>query len=119
MTDASRRVPNNGCGEGTSTALVHTDAAFRYAKQLLLSHVGHKATAEDVASVPHAQRLVLAHGTGEVRPEGDRLVLDARAADADSLAVVEEVLTRHLGRFGSRRRPEVSWGRADTDATPP
>ena len=88
-----------------STAVIRTDAATRYAKQLL-AHLGHKVPVEDVDGVPHAQRLVFAYGTGTVRPEDDRLVLEA----------VEDVLTRHLERFGSRRQLTVSWQRPDDQA---
>lgn len=98
-----------------STAVIRTDAATRYAKQLL-AHLGHKVPVEDVDGVPHAQRLVFAYGTGTVRPEDDRLVLEAVAEDDASLAHVEDVLTRHLERFGSRRQLTVSWQRPDDQA---
>jgi hypothetical protein len=96
----------------TSTAVVPTDAAARYAKQIV-SHLGRKVTVEDVDGVPHAQRLVFAYGAGVVRPEADRLVLDAAADDDESLAKVEDVLTRHLERFGARRELAVSWQRQE------
>jgi len=92
----------------TSTAVVPTDAAERYAKQLL-SHLGRKTPVEDVAGVPHAQRLVFAYGSGVVRPESDHLVLEATADDPESLAKVEDVLARHLVRFGQRRELTVTW----------
>ena len=96
----------------TSTAVVATDAPARYAKQLL-SHLGHKAAAvEDVEGMPHAGRLVFAYGAGVVRPEDGKLVLEAVAADAESLARVEDVLARHLVRFGQRAELTVSWHRA-------
>lgn len=96
----------------TSTAVVPTDAAARYAKQIV-SHLGRKVTVENVDGVPHAQRLVFAYGAGVVRPEADRLVLDAAADDDESLAKVEDVLTRHLERFGARRELAVSWQRQE------
>ena len=96
----------------TSTAVVPTDAALRYAKQLL-AHLGHKVPVEDVDGVPNAQRLVFAYGVGVVRPEPDRLVMEASADDADALAHVEDVLTRHLERFGARRALAVNWQRGD------
>ena len=95
----------------TSTAVVPTDAAARYAKQLI-SHLGHRVGVEDVDGVPNAQRLVFAYGSGVVRSEDDRLVLEAFAEDVESLARVEDVLKRHLERFGARRELSVSWERA-------
>lgn len=96
----------------TSTAIVPTDAAARYAKQLL-SHLGRKAGVEAVEGDPDAGRLRLSAGTGVVRPRPDHLILEASAADAESLAVVEDVLGRHLERFGARRELAVTWQREE------
>jgi uncharacterized protein len=92
----------------TSTATVPTDAAARYAKQLL-AHLGRKNPVEPVHGSPDAGRLAFAYGTGTVRPEADRLVLEAAAPDAESLARVQDVLGRHLERFGARRELTVRW----------
>jgi uncharacterized protein len=94
----------------TSTAIVPTDAAARYAKQLL-SHLGRKAGVEPVEGDPEAGLLRLSAGTGVVRPRVDHLILEASAADAEALALVEDVLGRHLERFGARRELTVSWER--------
>jgi uncharacterized protein len=94
----------------TSTAVVATDAAPRYAKQLL-AHLGRKAGVEPIEGEPDAGLLRLSAGTGIVRPRGGELVLEASAADAESLALVEDVLARHLERFGARRELTVSWRR--------
>ena len=96
----------------TSMAVVPTDAAARYAKQLL-AHLGRKAGVEPVEGDPDAGVLHLSAGTGVVRPRADHLLLEASAADADSLAAVEDVLGRHLERFGARRELTVTWRRAD------
>jgi hypothetical protein len=93
-----------------STAVVATDAPERYCKQLL-AHLGRKNTVEPIDDGSNGGRLVFAYGTGIVRPEGDRLVLEAIAPDADSLAHVEDVLGRHLERFGARRELVVNWER--------
>ena len=92
----------------TSTAAVPTEAAERYAKQLL-SHLGRKNPVEPVDGVPDAWRLVFAYGVGTIRSEADRIVLEAAAADEESLARVEDVLARHLERFGARRELVVHW----------
>lgn len=89
----------------TSTAVVRTDAPVRYAKQLA-SHLGRKVAVEEVDG---AHRLTFAYGVGIVRAEDGQLVLEATAADADSLAKVEDVLARHLVRFGRRNELAVSW----------
>ena len=98
--------------EGTvvlrSTAVVTTEAPERYAKQLL-SHLGRKAAVEPIDGA--GGRLVFAYGTGTVRPENHQLVLEAVAADVDSLAHVEDVLARHLEKFGARRELVVNWER--------
>jgi hypothetical protein len=87
---------------------VTTDAAVRYAKQLL-AHLGRKNSVEDVDGAPEGGRLVFAYGFGTVRPEDGRLVLEASAADDESLARVQDVLARHLERFGARRELSVHW----------
>ena len=92
----------------TSIAAVPTDAAERYAKQLL-AHLGRKNAVEPVPGVPAAGRLVFAYGTGLVRPEEGRLVLEATALDDESLARVQDVMGRHLERFGARRELVVHW----------
>jgi hypothetical protein len=93
-----------------STAVVATGTPARYAKQLL-SHVGRKATVEPLDDAPEGGRLVFAYGVGTVRPAGDRLVLQASAESFEHLARVEDVLGRHLERFGARQELTVSWHR--------
>jgi uncharacterized protein len=99
----------------TSTAVVSTDAAARYAKQLL-AHLGRKAGVEPVDGDPDAGRLTLSAGSAIVRPRVDHLLLEARAEDVESLALVEDVLGRHLERFGARRELTVSWQRGSAAA---
>ena len=95
----------------TSQAKVATDAAPRYAKQLL-SHLGHRAQVEALEGVPDGGKLVFAYGTGKVQPAGDHILLVAEAGDEESLRHVEDVLARHLERFGARRELVVTWEEA-------
>jgi uncharacterized protein len=97
-----------------SIAVVATDAPERYAKQLL-AHLGRKNTVEAIQGEPAGGRLLFAYGTGTVRTMNDQLVLEAEAADSDSLAHVEDVLARHLERFGARRELVVTWKRGSAD----
>ncbi len=92
----------------TATAVVVTDAASRYAKQLV-AHLGHKVSIEGVPGDPGAWRFVFAYGVGLVRAEEARLLLDASAPDEAALARVQDVLGRHLQRFGQRAGLTVAW----------
>jgi hypothetical protein len=71
--------------EFRSVADVPTDAAARYAKQLL-SHLGHKVAVQAIEGEPRGGRLVFAYGTATVIPGSDRLTLRAAAADTESWA---------------------------------
>jgi len=102
-----------GAGLLTSTAIVPTEAGARYAKQLL-AHVGRKNTVEQLEGEPDGGRLIFPYGRGDVRPGQDHLLLTASAADVESLARVEDVLGRHLERFGARRELVVTWRRGET-----
>jgi uncharacterized protein len=96
-----------------STAIVTTDAPARYAKQLL-SHLGHKVTMEPLPDQPApAGRLVFAYGIGTVMPLNGDLVMRAAAANAEALARVQDVLGRHLLKFGARRELVISWQPAE------
>ena len=102
-----------------SVAVVSTEFSSRYAKQLL-SHLGRKVAVEPVPELPEpAGRLVFAYGIGTVLPTPAALELRATAADPESLARLQDVLARHLVRFGARRELEVTWGAATGDAEPP
>ena len=103
-----------------STAVVTTDASARYGKQLL-SHLGHKVRVESLPDQPApAGRLVFAYGVGTVLPQPGQLVLRATAADPESLLHVQDVLQRHLEKFGARKELVVTWGPVETepDAAP-
>jgi hypothetical protein len=94
----------------TSSAVVVTDAPARYAKQVL-SHLGRKNTVEPLDDAPEGGRLVFGYGSATLRPRDGQLLLDAAADDAEGLAHVEDVLQRHLERFGARAELTVQWNR--------
>jgi len=89
-----------------ASAHIATDRPERYIKQLV-SHLGHKLStslADDgVATItfPKGKCLLAPHAG----------YIDARAAGVDepTLAVVEDVVARHLVRFGSEGELTVSW----------
>ncbi|MGV1008452.1 MAG: DUF2218 domain-containing protein [Dermatophilaceae bacterium] len=89
-----------------SSAHIATDRPERYVKQLV-SHLGRKLTTS-----------VTDDGVGTITfPDGQCVLsshpgfIDAQAsgADAQTLAVVEDVVARHLVRFGSPGELSVTW----------
>ena len=62
---------------------------------------------------------MFAYGVGTVLPMPGQLVLRATAANLESLTRLQDVLQRHLEKFGARRELAVTWGpvenTADTD----
>ena len=96
----------------TSRADVTTDAPERYAKQLA-SHLGRRLAVEQEGA---ATRLVFEVEGGAAHclltPGAGVLVLEARAPDEEALARVEDVVGRHLERFGQRSELVVRWQRA-------
>jgi hypothetical protein len=96
----------------SSIARVSTDSPARYAKQLV-SHLGRKTGAVELPD--GAFELRLSAGVGVVRVEGGLLIMEATGADDDALASVEDVLARHLVRFGARQELQVTWEPALTE----
>lgn len=88
-----------------SRAEIATDSAARYAKQLV-SHLGHKL---EFTTIGDASTMQLSGGTGTVVAREGELVLLAKAPDAESLAEIQDVLARHLERFGQREGLKVLW----------
>ncbi len=89
----------------TSHAAVVTDRPERYAKQLL-SHLGRKAEVREEAD---GSRLVIGAGSCLVAPGTGVLDLHAQAPDAEMLGVVQDVIGRHLVRFGEKDELVVDW----------
>ena len=91
----------------TANAYVATDAAPRYVKQLV-AHLGRKVPVHDIGG---GHRLAFGFGAGDVSAVPDGVLLVATAADEESLARVQDVLGRHLERFGQRNELTVDWRR--------
>src|SRR3954451_15366879 len=91
-----------------AVASVATDKPGRYAKQLV-AHLGRKLTftwSDGIASAP------IATGTGSLTAGDGVLTLVATARDRESLTVIQDVLGRHLERFGQRDGLVVTWNEA-------
>ncbi|WP_323181164.1 DUF2218 domain-containing protein [Streptomyces virginiae] len=92
-----------------ATARVATTRPARYVKQLV-SHMGHKVT---TSLAPDGRGVIrLTAGTCSLTPTPDQLVLTATAVDAESLAQVQDVITRHLVRFATQEELTVEWSAA-------
>ena len=92
-------------GALTARADVATDAPARYAKQLV-AHLGRRLTWTTEGDTSTAQ---IGEATGIVVVGDGVLTLLAEAPDAESLARVQDVLGRHLERFGQRNELAVTW----------
>ena len=99
----------------TTTATVATDRPSRYGKQLV-NHLSRRA----VGSWDDDHEL----GWIEFGTDGNRVELVAEngalemtlAADGDAVERLEDVIGRHLVRFGTRDELVVEWHRADGSA---
>jgi hypothetical protein len=98
----------------TARADVATDAPARYAKQLV-SHLGRRVEWTTDGPVSTA---TIAGGTGIVEVADGVLILRAEAPDTEALERVQDVLGRHLERFGQRNELVVTWA-ADPDVERP
>jgi uncharacterized protein len=88
---------------------VRTDRPARYAAQLA-KHLGHRI--ETAWEEPRGFiQLADDEGRCEMRAEPGSLVLDAYAADEAGLAHIQDVVKRHLERFGVRDGIAVAWDR--------
>ncbi|MGI8310493.1 DUF2218 domain-containing protein [Saccharopolyspora hattusasensis] len=92
-----------------SQARVGTGKPARYAKQLS-SHLGRRCV---VSEEPDGIRITLPAGSGVgsclLVNESDVLALGAEAKNAEVLDRVQDVLGRHLERFGQRDELKVNW----------
>ena len=97
----------------TSRADVPTGDPARYAKQLV-AHLGRRVEFTTEGALSSAR---FGQGTGRVLVGEGVLTLLAEAPDAEALARVQDVLGRHLERFGQRNELVVTWVTGG-DATP-
>ncbi|MER8188014.1 DUF2218 domain-containing protein [Kitasatospora sp. NPDC094015] len=91
-----------------SEARVTTDRPGRYGKQLA-AHMGRKIQA-DWSEETGRGALAFRAGTATLVAEPDALLLTVEGA-AEDLAGLEDVVGRHLVRFGTRDELVVEWHR--------
>ncbi|MBT2410663.1 DUF2218 domain-containing protein [Streptomyces sp. ISL-12] len=91
-----------------SQARVVTDRPHRYARQLA-AHLGRRARTDWDEEAAEG-RLVFQDGTGTLAATDGALLLTVEAPD-DRLPRLEDVVGRHLVRFGARDELVVAWHR--------
>lgn len=96
-----------------SEARVATDRSARYAKQLA-AHLGRKVATSWDAETGRGD-LTFSAGTATLVAEPDALLL-AVEGQAENLAGLEDVVGRHLVRFGSKDELVVEWHRDNGEA---
>ena len=89
----------------SASAVLPTDVPARYLKQLV-AHLGREAEAQ---VEPQGQRLVFGGGSCLLAEVNGALRLDATTNTREELQRVQEVVGRHLERFGQRDRLVVAW----------
>lgn len=91
-----------------SEAVVATDRPARYGKQLV-AHLGRRRGGE-WSDAGERGSIVLGAGRAELfaTPDGLHLSVEGEAADLPQL---EDVVGRHLVRFGTRDELRVRWAR--------
>ena len=95
---------------GRSEAVVATDRPARYGKQLV-AHLGRRNGGE-WSDDDQRGFVVLAAGRAEIGSAPDGLHLSVEGAP-EELERMEDVVGRHLVRFGTRDELHVRWTRSD------
>jgi hypothetical protein len=95
-------------------AEIATPTPDRFIRQLV-SHLSHKATTERQSD--ETAVIAVHDGQCKLTSEGELLVLEATADSAQGLAHIQDVVGRHLERFGARAALRVEW-RPDGPAIP-
>ncbi|WP_405006330.1 DUF2218 domain-containing protein [Kitasatospora purpeofusca] len=96
-----------------SEARVATDRSARYAKQLA-AHMGRKIKADWSEETGHGT-FVFGAGTATLEATPDALLL-AVEGETENLPGLEDVVGRHLVRFGARDELVVEWRRDNGEA---
>lgn len=108
--------PGEPAAAVASEALVHTDRAARYGKQLA-SHLGRRATTKwDEDSRRGTVVFSAGRGSAELLAQEGGLwmrITPGPDAGPETVEELEGVLGRHLVRFGARDELVVRWTRAD------
>ncbi|MER7708173.1 DUF2218 domain-containing protein [Kitasatospora sp. NPDC097605] len=91
-----------------SEARVATDRSARYAKQLA-AHMGRKIQADWSEETGHGT-FVFSTGTATLEATPEALLLAVEGA-TENLPGLEDVVGRHLVRFGARDELVVEWHR--------
>ncbi len=91
-------------------ARVRTDRPDRYRKQLA-SHLGKRCTISDESDGGVRITLPADGGAGSclLTCQAEELSLDAVGESAEDLSRVQDVIGRHLERFGERDGLTVTW----------
>ena len=87
-------------------AEVATATPDRYIRQLV-SHLSHKVTTEQLSD--HSGLIAVHDGQCTLTSAGELLVLEATADSSQGLAHIQDVVGRHLERFGARAALRVEW----------
>ncbi len=118
MDDTTETEPGAATAGLTSTAVVTTDRGGRYAKQLV-SHLGRRLETSWDEATDHGV-VLFEGGRCDLSSTADGLSLLARVdalttgdGDPALLARIEDVVGRHLVRFGTRDELVVAWQRTD------
>lgn len=96
-----------------SEARVATDRPARYAKQLA-AHMGRKIEAVFSEETGRGT-LVFSAGTATLETQPDALLLTVEG-ERENLPGLEDVVGRHLVRFGARDELVVAWHRDNGEA---
>lgn len=91
----------------TARADVVTDAPARYAKQLV-AHLGHKL---EFSTEGPTSTASIGTAIAQITVGDGVLTLRAKSSDEQALATAQDVLGRHLEKFGQRQELVVTWAR--------
>lgn len=89
-----------------ASAEVSIERSARYGKQLAI-HLSHKCEMTETST---GWDLIIRDGRGIITPGENVLTLEAQAPSEESLAIVKDVLERHLRKFAVKLEPlTVEW----------